>query len=780
MTDPVTASGLTGKAYELQPGQVESAANAGLKEISTKEASESNRAWTQMRDLDANWSAPEKALGGVFSGLTLGLGPAALASMGLADRGDIEALHGSSAFQAGDIAGMVAPALLTGGESAAARGALEVEGGLLGRALGWTPAGLMGRAGAGVEALAGRLLPEVGAMGKLGRSTLSMAARGATEGSIVNLAHTVSDSYIQDKPLTAQSLAASGVNGALLGGLAGGILGGATSLAGSASGAVVDTALRAGAGKGEGAAAKALERLGVSPSKIATLATEEGGLVKAVRGYHGVLEASEESFASSTADIARTAKTSASGYQKAVNDTLSTLDREAASAVPDVARVTGRLQTDMAHYAGTFQEAQASKVMAKVTDDLNALRGAPSANELVPNAGGTWKQWADSRNQLAAVLDSTGNELKKDVYRSALNAVDSEFAAAMDSAGELVGNKSLGEQYRAAVMGQKMAEEMGGHIQSKLGKELQGSGFLRPEDTGTMAMGALMGHPLAAAGAVMSRGAYRAVGRAVEPAMAEAAYRNAVGSGAASAVVSVGERVSSTLRKFMGLGGKVAAMEAADAGKPKYTVKGYKDTMELSDKLTGSSHKAKVDDLVAAMSQMGHPELAEQMAAQYMRATEYLNFNRPKDAKVKAAGSLGKMPERLSLDTKETRYMDIFHAVSHPLAIVDGILDGTTSRTAVNALAYVMPDWHRDVVSRAAQTILEAKAEGKFLPADKIAMLGVVLNAPVDSKLEKPFIDEVQKAHQANAQPQPEQGKQQGQVVAQTGDYKTPLQTSLG
>ncbi len=790
MTEPVATRGLTGKAYELQPGQVADAANAGLKEISPQEASSSHKAWTQMRDLDANWSAPEKALGGVFNGLTLGLGPAALAGMGLADRGDIEALHGSSAFQAGDIAGMVAPAFLTGGEGVAARGALEAEGGLLGRALGWTPAGLMSRAGAGAEALAGRLIPEVGVLGKAGKATLSMAARGGTEGAIVNLAHTVSDSYIQDKPLTAQSLAASGVNGVLLGGLAGGILGGVTAVAGAGADAVVDTALRAGAGKGEAAAATALERMGVPKSTIAKMAGDEGAMVRAVRGYHDTIEANGANFASSTSDIAKAIDKSATGYAKGIDDIVTTLDREAASAVPDVTRVTGRIQSDLAHYAGTFQEGQAAKVMGKLTDQLNALRAAPQdlaslrqISELAPNAGGTWLQWSDSRNQLAEALASTKNGLKQDVYRSALNAMDSEIAEAMNSAGSRIGNDAIGEQYRAAVMGQKMAEEMGGHIQSRLGKELHGSGFFQPEDMSTVAMGTMMGHPLAAIGAVASRGAYRAIGRAVEPAMAEAAYRNAVGAEAASATVNVGNRVTSTFRKFMGLGGKVAALEAADSARPKYTVKGYKDTMELSDKLTGSAHKAKVDDLVAAMSQMGHPELADQMAAQYMRATEYLNFNRPKDAKLKEAGSLGKMPARLGLDTKEMRYMDIFHAVSKPMAVVDGILDGTTSRTAVNALAYVMPEWHQDIVSRSAQVILEAKDAGKFLPADKIALLGVVLNAPVDSKLEKSFIDEVQKGLQANAQPQPEQGKAQppGQMMlAQTADYKTPMQTSLG
>ncbi len=769
-----TVRGLTGKPLELQPGQVAGALDVGATPISAREASEGTRAWQQIRETDANWSAPEKALGGVFSGLTLGLGPAALAEAGLADRGDVEALKSSAAFQAGDIAGMVAPALLSGGEGLAARGALEAEGGLLGRALGWTPAGLMGRAGTGAEAMAGRLLPEVGALGKVGRSTLQMAARGATEGSIVNLAHTVSDSYIQDKPLTAQSLAASGVNGALLGGLAGGILGGIGGLAGAGVDAVGGAAVRTGAGTGERGAAQALKRAGATESEISRMASEEGGLVAAVRRYHDILESGGESFASKTSNIAKTMKEAGKGYGSGASEIVSTLDREATAHLPDMARVQFRLREELGNkYAGTFLQDEAGKVSQAMSQNLDSLAAKPS-----------WKGWVDTRTQLSELVGKARGGLQEDVYRSALNAVDSEIAEAMTYAGESIGNKALGEQFQAAVMGRKFAEEYGEMATSKLGRELSANNSpMVPGDAGTAVWSALAGHPLGGAAIVAGRGISRIVQRRLEPAMAEAAYRSAVGASAAKATVDVGNRVTSTFKKFMGLGGKVTALEAAESVRPKATLKGFKDTMEMSDKLTSQAHKAKVDDLVAAMSQMGHPELAQQMADQYMRAIQYLNYNMPKSAKLKESGSLGKMPTKMGLTTKETRYMDIFSAISQPMRIIDGILDGTVSRTAVNAVAYVMPEWHQDIVSRAAQVFLEAKEQGKFLPADKVAMAGLVLNAPVDSKLEKPFIDEVQKALQANGKPQPEPGQpapQGGQVVlTDPTAYSTPMQTSL-
>ncbi|MES2200611.1 MAG: hypothetical protein V4498_00005 [candidate division FCPU426 bacterium] len=818
MTDKVFAKGLTGKSYEVQPHQLESALEGGAKPISEAEALSNEKAYAKMREVDANWSGPEKAAAGVFSGLTLGLGPAALAATGAADRDTLDELGASGAYQVGDVAGMLAPAILSGGEAVAARGAVGAGEGLLGRALGWAPAGLMARSGGVAEALAGRLLPEAGVLGKVGRSAVQMGARGATEGSIIGLAHATSESYIQDKPLTAQSLAASGVNGALFGGLAGGILGGAAGLAGAVGDVATGSVGSALGGKGEAAAAKALLRGGATEADIGRWAVQEGGLTKVVRDFHDNLGG--ETFASSTGNIAKALKGSEEGWTKGANDIVTQLDAEAASKVPDVTRTLARAQGDLdTKYAGMLDQNPVSKAMSGLSEDLTGALGGGSPKpsfageapvfkdpfqfaaetekfnaakalhaelpEVLPGQTATWKQWVTSRDQLAARLEKARGGPQEEVYRTVLGAMDSEIASAMDSAGIAMGKESIGEQFRAAVMGQKMTEEFGSMAQSKLGRELAGGdkGALSQADVNQMGWSTLMGHPVVGVGITAAKGVHRMLRDKVEPFMAEAAYRNAVGAQAAKATVDVGNRVQSTLKKFMGMGGKVTAMEGVKADKPKYTMKGYKDAMELSDKLTSQVHKAKVDDLAAAIAQMGHQDLANEMQAQYMRATAYLAYNRPADAKIKAASSLGRTPVRMGLDSKEMRYMNILSAVSSPMSIVDGILDGSTSRAQVNAIAYIMPEWHADIVSRAASMCMQAKEEGKYLPADKVATLGVLLNAPVDSKLEKSFIDEVQKAHMANAEPQqgPNEKPQAPQpgMLAQSADYATPMQTSM-
>ncbi len=90
-----TVEGLSGRPFEVQPEQEVAAHAAGIKPMDPEQASREQQAWNDMREIDQNWSAPEKVAAGVFEGATLGLGPAALAKLGLTNQRTIEALGGS-------------------------------------------------------------------------------------------------------------------------------------------------------------------------------------------------------------------------------------------------------------------------------------------------------------------------------------------------------------------------------------------------------------------------------------------------------------------------------------------------------------------------------------------------------------------------------------------------------------------------------------------------------------------------------------------------------------
>jgi hypothetical protein len=74
------------------------------------------------------------------------------------------------------------------------------------------------------------------------------------------------------------------------------------------------------------------------------------------------------------------------------------------------------------------------------------------------------------------------------------------------------------------------------------------------------------------------------------------------------------------------------------------------------------------------------------------------------------------------------------------------------------------------------------KAQGKFLPMDKIVSLGIVLDSPVDSTLTKEFIGEVQKGFQyqqsPDEPPRPAEDNRQS-LVSTIQAVGTPLEQAL-
>ncbi len=179
---------------------------------------------------------------------------------------------------------------------------------------------------------------------------------------------------------------------------------------------------------------------------------------------------------------------------------------------------------------------------------------------------------------------------------------------------------------------------------------------------------------------------------------------------------------------------------------------------------------------------MGQPLLAKEAMEQYQRASDYIKFNTPQSQKSKQAGSVGKLPAQVGLDSKSMKALRIISAIKNPVnTMLAGLETGSLSRDEVLAIKYTYPPLHSAVVSHVAMGIMDMKAEGKFIDASKEVRLGILLDAPVSSKLEKGFIAEVQKAHVANNKPEEANGQQanpQGQALAQVNDYKTPLQTS--
>jgi hypothetical protein len=139
-----------------------------------------------------------------------------------------------------EVGGAVAPALLTGGESAIAKGAIAAEeGSALARGAGAVakavsaPVRAVGAIGGAVErTVAGGLeaagLAGESVAGRAAAKAVSLGASGAVEGAVFGAGQTLSDSALKGDPLTAEALAAGMGQGALFGGVLGGGIGALT------------------------------------------------------------------------------------------------------------------------------------------------------------------------------------------------------------------------------------------------------------------------------------------------------------------------------------------------------------------------------------------------------------------------------------------------------------------------------------------------------------------------------------------------------------------------
>jgi hypothetical protein len=200
--------------------------------------------------------AGDVALAGVAGaarGLTLGASDAILSEVGGDDtRRALQGLREANpiASGVGEVAGAVAPVLLSGGASAGASGASLAKGAGMGaKALAGAStvvktAGIAPRAAAAVGGLVergvARGLQAAGYEGKtaLGRAAagaLKTGAAGATEGALYGGAQAANDAVLNGDAITAEKIVAGMGHGALFGGAVGGTLGAAGPLITSAA-----------------------------------------------------------------------------------------------------------------------------------------------------------------------------------------------------------------------------------------------------------------------------------------------------------------------------------------------------------------------------------------------------------------------------------------------------------------------------------------------------------------------------------------------------------------
>lgn len=755
------------------PEAAQRASDEGKTFLSPDYARQAAGADAAQQEMEGRWGSLAQGAMGFGSGLTLGLGPAASTEIlslidpatGKLAKRDLGAMQSSSPFFAGEVAGMLAPVVFSGGEALGARAGIEAgaSGGLASRVFGATPAGLLSAAGGASERLALRALPEASsALGSFGRSAVSMAARGMTEGALVNLTNTISQSIIKDQPLTAQTLAASGADGALFGGLVGGGLG----LTGAAIGGLADLGLNAAA---KASPKAALRRLGATAKDVAEMESE-GSVREALKGYHdSVMQPGGVNFRNTPAEINRVAKESKASFQKVLVDGIETLQKEAPQFVPDPGRVFQRLQDEILTPAvGNPAYQQVAKAVGRVEKAIQNVGEAGGTKGY-----GTWGMWLETRNQLNNIGKLVTDPQLNSVVKSRLmGIVDSELNEAMDAAGKSIGNTDLAKQFAAASAGERMATRLEEMTARRVAQDASGKAFgMGGGELGQAAWMTAMGHPVAAAGMMGMKAAGGRIAEALEPAIAQRAYELAVGAKAAAGVVNTKSSIRSAVDTF--LKGRTRAGQSVGGIKSRAD---YEKRLERTSELVSPNHQSRVAEYADSVAAFHQEKLAQEIMATYGRAADYLRYNMPPSTAANKSTSLMRQPENMSLSADEWKFLRIDQIIKHPMGLLDNLEDGTVTPEEVKAVKYVYPELYHEVVSGVTQGIFELKQAGEFVSLEKVTQLGIVLDAPIDPVLEPSFIADVQASLDIPQEPGPEPQAQPNAI--DPTQLMTPMQQS--
>lgn len=792
----------------------------GNKPISEQEALQAAEAQKNLAYVDQNWGSAGTAAIGAFSGLTLGLGPA-LAGVG---PGHLRAAQVSPLYTAGDIAGTVAPALLSGGESA------------IGRGLSMTPAGLMGMAGGAAERLAGGVLGDsAGLLGRMGSTPIKMAARGAAEGGLINMGHAIGDGIINNKPLSAEAIAASGVDGALFGGLIGGTLGTVGSIGTRAVEGMADVA--------KGVAGRGVKGVSTMAKGFGMEAGEVGNDVKSahakLKSFGDILDTEGANIGDSTSTKLAATKKYIDVQTAARKDAIQSMDRDITGAIDQIdRRLESRLTNDLVEARrGTPNELRAestvqnflkslkgepSKVAPVVEEGVHipgettevklgklpngtqhvGTRTSPEINRPGTNLPGysetnslTWQKLIQARDQLAAKIESKASNMliadQNTLNRELLNSLDSEIHAGMVSAGKTPGIEGMAEKYASSTQGLVLAHELDGYLGRKAEQALMSTSHsVTPRDLGTFAGMTAIGHPAAGMAWLASKGIGNKLQGRFEPWMAQMAYNNAFGTKAAAATQSVQSKIGSTLKSFFksatkmpAAGAQVAKAEKNSAKRgPQWDRKNFEEAATRAEQLLSANHQDKVRRYAQSMVDAGYPELAGAMMGLNQRAVQYVAWNTPPRQATKGITSLRPVPVSKVPTLDEHKFMRMWKGVtSGPHAILDDLENGTLSRDTVQAFNYVYPELRNEFAQEAASHIQQMKASGHYLDVDKIINLGVALDSPVDRILEKDYVAAVQTsltAPPANQPPSEQSSPPASMSVSLTqSGLLTPLQS---
>lgn len=717
---------------------------------------------------------------GLARGATFGLSDVALTETGLAEGADLRARQEANPLVSGgaELAGAIAPMLLSGGASSAATGAgLAARAGQVARTAGAIPRGTaaLGRA---VEAGAAKLLGS--RAGTLAGRGASLAAGGAVEGAVIGAGQAVSAAALDDVELTAEQLLASAGHGALLGGVAGGALGAGAKVVADTGRAVArrlpDTAKKLFTREG---AAEVLEQyadrqafaVGKNPSGgkgfVREAIKKKGGIE---RGGRIAREDYNIGPTTTVDDIAKLAPARKREAGEQVGAALRRMDEVAEpAALPQAARIDDRIRKEV---LGPLEQSK-SPALRKMADRVGAEVGAQGFLQSADDAAD--RAWSlESLHTQRRVLDDlaykenlSGTMGKPTAFGEELikvrRIVENEIEAAAERVGKSAGEDIAGayrdakERYGWHSLFERMSRDAVNANDANDAIGLLGSQFGNMMALGEAAVTGSIGLETLVIPWIAGR-AHKLVRQHLPGVAVAAATQLRAAQQVTERALNVERQMDRAVVGFF-----ARAREGAKRDVPIVAaqLKPRRERYEEAKaELVAATPEKLVERATAQMGRSSHEALATAYTASAQRGADFLRAKRPAERPVAMVRPDLDKTQKVS-DHEMARFLRYVDAVKDPMSVVAGIESGEVTIEGVEALQAVYPRMYEALVTRVTDAISQTD---KQLPYSDLRRLSIVLDTPLHPSLTPEFIAFAQSRY---ASPAPVVGQAQSQAQAE-------------
>ncbi len=713
---------------------------------------------------------------GAADGATFGLAPAAAVAIGgekvreaIGNRKEAN----PSAYGGGEVFGVIAPALLSGGAGGVGTVAKVLSAPVRG------VAAVGGLAERGVAAVIGHEAKSLAL--RAAQKGLASAAGGAVEGAAYGVGHEISEAALGGHDLTAERLWAGAKGGALMGGLAGGAMGAGGEILRTGARAVGEAATSA-VGKlagGEGSSLRTL--LGEQAEQQAFKATgaklrdyQKLGADAAAQGERSsaigrtLLDEGVVTAGASKSDISSRLRAKTQEVGSELGAMRTKLDTS--TVRPDVEAIAARVRSEVLEplggMPGTHKELGA---VASYLDDFVLKAGEQPSFETVHK----FRKHLDDRiyaESKSLVADASTAELRKvrriieDEFTTsgekAANELGESFAQKYNLQKELYGKLSTAEK----IVGKEVQREAANRAIS-LTDSIAGGGGGQVGGFLGNAVGGVFG---GVAGSVIGGGISAMVNKAVRTygnQVAADVLNRASGMQALQRAASRTEdKLAEGVSRFLsGASEKAAAVPRAAVnariattdnswGRPEFD----RITKAVSEaKANPAAHQAKVSAEIGEMAKIA-PNVATAAAMTSMRAVEFLDSKRPPGRfDTHSLTPMVPRPVQKTLTPDEMRFMRYAKAVEAPLSVLDDMHNGKASREGVEALKAVYPSLYGDLTKTVFAHLAKHPPKTE-LETKQAIQLGILLGQPTHYTLAPEFKNAVQGTKAPPQEPAPD------------------------